>query len=319
MDVSTVDEARELDASAYYRHLVDRNKGLVPSDVQRRIHDAKVLVAGCGSVGGAAVQPLTRIGFRDFRLADSGSYELNNLNRQAAFLDDLGKNKATAAAEAVRGINPYADIAVFDTGVTQGNADALVDGVDVIVDGVDVTTNAGFAAKIALHEVALARRKPLITGWDLAGVMCAQYFDYRQVRTIFDGAIDRAELDSLAIWEAVFRIAPMRHMPGSMLFELSKNISDPEYSVPQLPEAAWQFGSLACYMALRVISGKKIPRNVPVDVHWKASTLEERMEHLVKKPLGHVTLLHALGLSRSLISLTPAPSWVGRIIPRRET
>ncbi|WP_253863139.1 ThiF family adenylyltransferase [Prauserella halophila] len=317
VDVATVDEARNLDPGAYYQHLVYRNKGLVPAQVQQRIHAAKVLVAGCGSVGGAAVQPLARVGFRDFRVADTGTYELNNLNRQTAFLDDLGKNKAAAAAEAITRINPYTDVSVYDTGVTRENAAALVDGVDVIVDGVDVTTKSGFAAKIALHEAALAQHKPLITGWDLAGVMCAQFFDYRQIRAIFDGAIDSAELDSLTVWEAVFRIAPMRHMPASMLFELSKNIADPDYSVPQLPEAAWQFGSLACHMAVRAISGKKIPRNVPVDVHWQTSTLDEHLEQLVKKPLGYATLVRTLGPARSLLSLTSARSWAGRLISRR--
>lgn len=37
---------------------------------------------------------------------------------------------------------------------------------------------------------------------------------------------------------------------GEMLDELTRNLRDPLYSVPQLPEAAWQFGSLACDTAV---------------------------------------------------------------------
>lgn len=316
-DVATVNGARELDASDYYDHLTRRNRGLVPRDVQQRIRDATVLVAGCGSVGGAAIQPLARIGFSDFRLADTGSYELNNLNRQVAYLEDLGRNKAEVGADAIRRINPASSVDVFSEGVTPANADALVDGVDLIIDGVDVTTTSGLAAKIALHEAALRRRKPLITGWDLAGVMCAQYFDYREVDRIFDGAIERAELPSLAVWEAVFRIAPMLRMPASMLWELGANIADPGYSVPQLPEAAWQFGSLACHMAVRSVSGKRIPRNVSVDVHWRTSTVTERLAHAAAKPFAYAALIQTMGLTRAAESFIPAQSLLRRIIQRK--
>ncbi|MFF4418886.1 HesA/MoeB/ThiF family protein [Streptosporangium sp. NPDC001559] len=317
IDIESVDEARNLKADDYYRHLIRRNQGLVSSEAQDRIGAALVLVAGCGSVGGAAIQPLARIGFRDFRLADSGNYELNNLNRQAAFIDDLGRNKAEAGADAIRRINPHSGVAVYSEGVTVENARDLVRGVDVIVDGVDVTTRSGLTAKMALHEAALEARKPLITGWDLAGVMCAQYFDYRHVRRIFDGAIETAELPTLAIWEAVFRIAPMRHMPGLMLLELAANITDPDYSVPQLPEAAWQFGSLACHMAVRAVSGRKVPRNVPVDVHRLTSTLPERLWQSAVLPLGYLRLLRTLGLPRILDSLIPAHSVLRITTPGR--
>ncbi|QKW09784.1 ThiF family adenylyltransferase [Streptomyces sp. NA04227] len=309
-DIETVDEARSLEAEPYYRHLIRRNKGLVHPHVQQRIREAKVLVAGCGSVGGAAIQPLARIGFKDFRFADSGSYELNNLNRQLAFLDDLGRNKAEVGADAVHRINPHAQVVVFPEGVTAENARALVQDVDVIVDGVDVTTRSGLSAKLALHEAALLQRKPLITGWDLAGVMCAQYFDYRELQRIFDGAIEPSELDSLDIWEAIFRIAPMRHIPTSMLFELASHIADPEYSVPQLPEAAWQFGSLACHMAVRSITGKRIPRNVPVNVHRCTSRLPERMLQSMGKPFGFAKLVQTMGWSRAGESFIPAHSFL---------
>ena len=57
---------------------------------------AVILVAGCGSIGGAVVEPLVRLGAEHLVLAEPDCYELHNLNRQHACLADVGCNKASA-------------------------------------------------------------------------------------------------------------------------------------------------------------------------------------------------------------------------------
>ncbi|MFC7511740.1 HesA/MoeB/ThiF family protein [Streptomyces thermocarboxydus] len=74
--------------------------------MQERLRNATVLVAGCGSTGGAVVEPLARLGTGRFVLAEPGEYELNNLNRQSATHKDIGRNKAEVAAERIRSVNP---------------------------------------------------------------------------------------------------------------------------------------------------------------------------------------------------------------------
>src|SRR3954453_14734777 len=98
-DAASPEAALQLDPEAFYRILVTRNRGVVPAADQDRIGRARILVAGCGSIGGAAVEPLVRWGFRDLVLADPGTYELSNLNRQNAVVAALGRNKAVVAAE----------------------------------------------------------------------------------------------------------------------------------------------------------------------------------------------------------------------------
>jgi molybdopterin/thiamine biosynthesis adenylyltransferase len=127
----------------YYTELVTRNRGVISDAQQEALRTATVLIAGCGSVGGAAVQPLARMGVRRFLVADSWLYELNNLNRQHATVDDIDRNKAEVAAERILAVNPYAQVKVYAEGVTEGNAAELAAACQVIVDGVDVTTMSG--------------------------------------------------------------------------------------------------------------------------------------------------------------------------------
>lgn len=318
-DTEIVDaaQARTLGPDEYYAKLVERNHGLVPAPVQRRIQGATLLVAGCGSIGGAAVQPLARMGYTRFRFADNGVYELNNLNRQHALLCDLGRNKATVAGRYVRDINPYAEVTVGTDGVTAANAEQLVTGVDVIVDGVDVTTAAGLAAKVALHTAARAQRKPLITGWDMAGTLAVQYLDYRRLRRIFDGELTAADVHRLSVWEAVFRIAPRRHIPAEMYDQLAGSLSEPGYSVPQLVEAATQFGSLAAHLVTKIVADQPVPRTVVVDVRQVSSNRTGRLADQLRRPLAAARFLRSLPPAAAWNGFTPRPLYdTGRRLTR---
>ena len=45
----------------FYSELTARNTGFISPRAQGRVREATVLVAGCGSTGGAAVEPLARV------------------------------------------------------------------------------------------------------------------------------------------------------------------------------------------------------------------------------------------------------------------
>ena len=74
------------DQATFYAELTARNFHFVSSDLQKQMAQVKVLIAGCGSTGGACIEALARAGVQHFALADNGHYELNNLNRQHARL-----------------------------------------------------------------------------------------------------------------------------------------------------------------------------------------------------------------------------------------
>ncbi|MER5487111.1 ThiF family adenylyltransferase [Streptomyces sp. NPDC002812] len=305
-DVGTPAEARELDEELYYASLTQRNRGLIPAALQEQIRHTPLLIAGCGSIGGATVQPLGRMGYRDFVLADVGTYELNNLNRQHATVDDLGRNKAEVGADALRAINPHVRAEVVPVGITPENVRELVRRAEVIVDGVDVTTPSGLRAKIALHQEACRQRKPLVTGWDMAGMLAAQCFDYRLVRRIFDGQLLAEDADVLSTWEVIFRIAPRSHIPGEMYRELRRGLGRPDYSVPQLTEAATQFGSLAVHMVNQIVAGEDVPRTVAVDVHHIALTPGRRVADRIGRHWEKARFLNHLPREQAWRGFSPA-------------
>ncbi|MFG3225254.1 HesA/MoeB/ThiF family protein [Kitasatospora sp. NPDC048194] len=312
IDVDDPAHARELDESQFYACLTQRNQGLIPDELQERIGRARLLIAGCGSIGGATVQPLGRMGYRHFVLADVGRYELNNLNRQNATVDDLGLNKASVGARLLRGINPHVDAEVVPDGITEANVRALVEQADVIVDGVDVTTPSGLAAKISLHREACRQRKPLVTAWDMAGMLAAQCFDYRVVREIFDGQLLPGDEQRLDTWEVIFRIAPRGRIPGEMYRELRRGLARTDYSVPQLAEAATQFGALSVHMVNVLVSGRTLPRTVAVDVHRVAMTPGRRVLDHVQRYLEGARFLAFLPREQAWNGFAPAPVYRAR-------
>ncbi|TQM78404.1 ThiF family protein [Saccharothrix saharensis] len=257
----------DLSPEDFYAELTRRNAGLVSPAQQAALRHGTVLVAGCGSVGGAAVQPLTRLGAQRFLLADPGLFELNNLNRQPATVRDLDRNKAEVAGERILEINPHARVRVFPEGVTRDNVDELTATCGAIVDGVDVTTPSGLQAKFLLHEWALRRRVPLITGWDMAGVQYLQCYDYREVTAEFGGRITRSDVDTLNVWELILRMIPMRRIPPEMLADVSPNLRNPDYSVPQLVYAALMFGAFSAHVVARLMAGERVNDEVVFDLH----------------------------------------------------
>ncbi|MEE1741516.1 ThiF family adenylyltransferase [Streptomyces sp. BE147] len=282
----------------FYGELTRRNAGVVTGAQQEVLRTATVLIAGCGSIGGAAVVPLARMGVQHFLLADSGEYELNNLNRQHATVRDLGRNKAEVAAERILEVNPHAEVRVFTEGVTAANAAELAGSCQIVVDGVDVTTMSGVRAKFQLHKRAAALRLPLVTGWDMAGALYAQYFDYRRIEKPFKGVITEGDLDRLSTWELIFRMVPLRRIPTEMLAELSPNLENRTYSVPQVAYTAVLFGSIASHMVAKLLAGEEVREEVVLDVHRAVRPAAASSALLFRRPREARRMVQALALHR---------------------
>jgi hypothetical protein len=283
----------------FYRELTTRNGGVVDAEAQERLRTATILVAGCGSIGGAAVEPLARLGVRHLLLADPGEYELNNLNRQNATVDDVGRNKAEVAAERVRSINPHAQVRAFTEGVTEAVVDELTRDCDLVVDGVDVTTMSGLRAKYLLHERAAARRLPLFTGWDMAGAQYVRCYDYRRIREPVDGQIRAADLDRLGMWKLLKRLVPARFVPVEMLTMSRANLGDPDFTFPQLVYAADLFGALAAHLVAQLLTGQPVREHIYVDLHQEARPAGRRALASVLRPVEAVRAITRLRLSSS--------------------
>lgn len=154
-----------------YQELTLRNAGYVETQVQGRIRDTRLLVAGCG-IGSTIAEGAARLGFTHFILADGDTVAAHNLNRQAFGAADVGHSKVEALRERLRGINP--GIEVLEAGpVTRGNADGLVANCDVVLDTIDFLALDGL---VALHDAAQRAKRSVITAVSTGFGAAAMYF-----------------------------------------------------------------------------------------------------------------------------------------------
>ncbi|WP_307134829.1 ThiF family adenylyltransferase [Streptomyces aurantiacus] len=191
-------------------------------------------------------------------------------------------------------VNPHADVTLFPQGVTEETVVALAEGCDVIVDGVDVTTMDGWWAKHLLHRIAVQRRLPLVTGWDIAGAQYVRCYDYRHLRKPFDGAISEADLDRLTSWQLLLRAVPLRYVPLEMLIEVRTSLGRPDYSFPQVTYAALMFGALTSHMVVKLLSGATVRPQLYIDVHQEIRPTRRRVATRLRRAAALAALAPGL-------------------------
>ena len=102
------------------------------------LRQKRVLVVGCGGLGGHIIDQLTRIGVGAIRAVDGDVFEKSNLNRQLlSDVDLLGVSKANAAAEHIARVNPETAVETVGEFLTASNAAALLAGCDAVMDALD--------------------------------------------------------------------------------------------------------------------------------------------------------------------------------------
>lgn len=245
------------DHATLYERLTAGHRGLIDPAEQRRLRTAKILVAGCGSIGGAVVEPLIRMGAERLLLADADDYELRDLNRRHAGLEDVGQNKAAVLAVWAAGVNPYAHVEVQVAGVTEETVADVVAGCSVVIDGMDVTAPEALRAKFALHRQARQAGVPVVSGYDIAGVQLVLVYDYRRAGPVFDGKITETDLPDLQPMGFLSRVLPLRALPVG--------IGDEPF--PQVAYNAHLFGVIASQLVLDLLAERPVRRQILVDDH----------------------------------------------------
>lgn len=112
--VSCVDE--EITVIPSRENLYSRSKGLLELDV---LQNKRVFIIGLGSGGSAIAVELAKAGVGEFALADFDRVELHNLSRHICVMNDLGRLKTDALADAIHGKNPYAHVEKFPVNVNK--------------------------------------------------------------------------------------------------------------------------------------------------------------------------------------------------------
>jgi molybdopterin/thiamine biosynthesis adenylyltransferase len=253
------------DRNEFLAQLALRNRNLMAEEDQGRLGQSVFLIAGCGSTGGAAVEPLVRAGAVRLLLAEPGVFELNNLNRQRGDLRSLGRNKAECLAEQARAINPYLEIEVRREGITTENVDELAKRADIIIDAVDVTSLEGLAAKMSLHEAAARAGRPTVSAYDLAYRQYVRVYDYRRDPRPLGGRAARVR-DSKTPMEALALLVPVWVIPVDMVPEVERLLESPGASISQLGCTADLFGALAVPLVIELLAGRQVKSSFTLDL-----------------------------------------------------
>jgi len=266
-----------------------RNRGLIGELDQSKLSNARFLIAGCGSTGGAAVEPLVRAGAMRMVLVEPGRYELHNLNRQRATVDAIGHNKAQWLAKDARAINAYLEVDVNEEGVSAENVAALVGSADLIIDAIDVTSMQGLEAKCTLHEAAAAEKRPVISAYDLAYRQYVSISDYRRSAPLLGGKID-AVRKARTPTEALAQLIPFRAIPYELLGEIERLQDEPNASISQLGCAADLFGALVVPLAIELVADRPVKSSYVLDLKDPSLPFARRLERRVKTVIGLVRL-----------------------------
>lgn len=157
---------------------------------QLRLCEGRVLVCGCGGLGGVLISLLARAGVGFLRLVDGDVFAPSNLNRQW-FCDtaSIGLPKAQVCAARLQDLNPFTRVEAITEPLTEGNALTLMANVDLALDALD-----NIAGRLVLARVARECQIPFIhaaaTGW------CGQVSTFlpdsrRRLTDIYGGRQDR--------------------------------------------------------------------------------------------------------------------------------
>lgn len=173
----------------------DRNRGLISGAEQDKLAQSLVVIAGCGGVGGLHAHTCARLGIGRFRISDSDSFSIPNVNRQiGATLQNIGRNKAQVTGEMIRSINPTATVDILEENITATNVAHFVKGADLVMDGVDFFAlparrqlfQTAWEAGIAALTAAPLGFSATLHVFAKGGMTFDGYFDLRDDQAPFD-------------------------------------------------------------------------------------------------------------------------------------
>lgn len=107
-------------------------------EAQQRLSDTHIAVVGAGGLGSAALYYLTAAGAGRITIIENDDIAISNLQRQILYsTPQVGRPKATEAAQRLSQLNPLVDFTVITEKLTEKNAEALLKGCHVVIDCTD--------------------------------------------------------------------------------------------------------------------------------------------------------------------------------------
>ena len=132
----------------------------ISQEEQALLATKRVVVVGCGGLGGYIVEQLARIGVGHITVVDGDVFVESNLNRQLFSTENnLGQPKPLSAVQRIGTVNSEVSIKPVCEKLTEQNAEQIIAGHDVAVDALD-----NGVSRILLAAAARKVGIPLVSG-----------------------------------------------------------------------------------------------------------------------------------------------------------
>ena len=113
---------------------------LLGNDGMKRIRESSVAIIGCGALGSAQAEILSRAGVGHIKVIDKDVVEMSNIHRTHMASEEDARNstpKSLVCKRGIKEIDSSIRVDAFIEEFSPGNAEKLLKGVDLIVDGTD--------------------------------------------------------------------------------------------------------------------------------------------------------------------------------------
>lgn len=246
-----------------YEKIFERNYGVFSESEQARIRASKIVIIGCGGIGGAIAVILARSGVENFVLYDFDKFSISNLNRQIGCSQEtVGQYKAEVVKATILGINPQADVTVHLRAVEPHEMDAVIMEGDVFMPAADEwplsiamlnrAKELGKPAIMAYPAGALGRVSTFLPSSPYAAECLVQPYkaNYEELKTFMEKPEHR-------------QILYYYRTSGSWTQEWFDGFVTGQLPHPQICPTVWNCAATAALEILKIFSGKWKPVAAP--------------------------------------------------------
>jgi len=255
---------RTIDRESYFLVRTNRNRLLIAEEEQAELRDKCVGVAGM-SVGAGIAVGLAYSGIsQSIKIADNDTLDGSNLNRLRESMFNIGREKTELAASNIYNLDPYADVRIYQDGVTLKNIADFFDNpkLDLVVDEID-----DFKMKVKLRHMAKDRKVPLIMLTSLGDniLIDVERYDVDESARPFNGLLhddgqgilDAEIIDDGAIRKYSVDLVGPEYIPTKALKSVAL-LGRSLVGRPQLYSTIAVDGGLATYLIRKILTGADI-------------------------------------------------------------
>ena len=244
-----------------------RNQGILSPAEQEKLRGSKILIVGCGGVGGSVALSLARTGLETFTLVDFDTYTPSNINRQMGSAPStLGQFKTAVLRDQILDINPRAQVTIFTHKLSHAELKPHLQRCDLVFAAAD---DYAFSLVLIHHAQKMGRPALMVLPsglWSLVTVVLPespaleglfhlpQGLGYTVLHKMLHSKIYLSQFKAIA-------------KEGSWLPEYFNLYMQGSAPVTQICPFVWLSASLGALEVVKLLSGKMAPTTFPH--YWK--------------------------------------------------